>query len=66
MTAHSLHCRLPLPEGFRMADVLAFHRRDPQQLAERTFESDAGAGLDREAGVERAARLSWKFASSSR
>ena len=47
MTAHSLHCRLPLPEGFRMADVLAFHRRDPQQLAERTFESDAGAGLDK-------------------
>ncbi len=47
MTAHSLHCRLPLPEGFRMADVLAFHRRDPQQLAERTFESDVGTGLDK-------------------
>lgn len=47
MTGHALHCRLPLPEGFRMADVLAFHRRDPQQLAERTFESDAGTGLDK-------------------
>lgn len=33
-------CELALPPGFRSGDVLAFHRRDPQQLSERV---DAGA-----------------------
>lgn len=30
-----LRCEIALPRDFRPADVLAFHRRDPQQLAER-------------------------------
>jgi len=29
------HCRIELPEGFRCNDVLAFHRRDAQQLSEK-------------------------------
>lgn len=31
----ALRCEIALPWDFRPADVLAFHRRDPQQLAER-------------------------------
>lgn len=31
----SMHCRLALPPAFRTADILAFHRRDPQAIAER-------------------------------
>ncbi|MCK2126441.1 3-methyladenine DNA glycosylase 2 [Thauera aromatica] len=31
----ALRCEIALPRDFRPADVLAFHRRDPQQLAER-------------------------------
>ena len=35
-----LNCSLDLPEGFRVADILKFHRRDTQALAERV-EPDA-------------------------
>jgi len=31
----TLSCRIKLPAGFRQNDVLAFHRRDAEQLAER-------------------------------
>lgn len=31
----ALRCEIALPRDFRPTDVLAFHRRDPQQLAER-------------------------------
>ncbi|APR05979.1 DNA-3-methyladenine glycosylase 2 [Thauera chlorobenzoica] len=31
----ALRCEIALPRDFHPADVLAFHRRDPQQLAER-------------------------------
>ncbi|ENO87349.1 DNA-3-methyladenine glycosylase 2 [Thauera linaloolentis] len=42
-----LRCRLPLPAGFRAADVLAFHRRDPQQIAERIQDAGPEPGLDK-------------------
>lgn len=35
-----LHCSIPLPANFRLDDMLAFHRRDTQEIAERV--SDAG------------------------
>jgi len=35
-----LKCRLDLPAGYRVADILKFHRRDTQALAERV-EADA-------------------------
>lgn len=35
LCAEGVRCRIALPENFRAADVLAFHRRDPQALAER-------------------------------
>lgn len=35
-----LNCSLDLPESFRVADILKFHRRDTQALAERV-ETDA-------------------------
>jgi DNA-3-methyladenine glycosylase II len=31
----SIHCTLALPPGFRVADILEFHRRDPQAFSER-------------------------------
>lgn len=31
----SSHCTLPLPPGFRVANVLQFHQRDPQAFSER-------------------------------
>ncbi len=31
----SMRCRIELPRGFRREDVLAFHRRDAQQLSEK-------------------------------
>jgi DNA-3-methyladenine glycosylase II len=40
-----LSCALPLPAGFRPADILAFHRRDPQQIAERVTESSLEKGM---------------------
>ncbi len=35
MASSALSCRLRLPDGFRQQDVLDFHRRDAQQVAER-------------------------------
>ena len=42
-----LHAHLPLPAGFRTVDVLAFHRRDPQQIAERILDGGPELGLDK-------------------
>ena len=36
-------CTVPLPRRFRPGDILAFHRRDPQEVAERV----AGDSLDK-------------------
>lgn len=36
---------LPLPSGFRQRDFLAFHRRDPQEIAERVDESLIEKGM---------------------
>ena len=47
MNAAGPDCRLPLPEGFRVQDVLAFHRRDPQGIAERILDEGAARGLDK-------------------
>lgn len=38
-------CDIALPQGFRTGDVLAFHRRDPQQLAERVDADTLHKGL---------------------
>ena len=32
----TLACRIRLPKGFRQSDVLTFHRRDAEQVSERT------------------------------
>jgi len=40
-----LSCSLPLPGHFRPADILAFHGRDPQQIAERVTDSVLEKGL---------------------
>ena len=40
-----LNCRIDLPVGFRYNDVLAFHRRDEQQIAERIDDNDLHKGL---------------------
>lgn len=47
MSTQRLYCTLPLPAGFRVADMLAFHRRDPQQLAECTIETAHETGLNK-------------------
>lgn len=38
-------CNIALPAGFRRDDVLAFHRRDAQQVAERTDADGVHKGL---------------------
>jgi len=40
-----LSCSLPLPASFRPNDILAFHRRDPQEIAERVSASTLHKGL---------------------
>ncbi|MES2819874.1 MAG: AlkA N-terminal domain-containing protein [Pseudomonadota bacterium] len=40
-----LSCCIPLPRGFRTEDMLAFHRRDPQQLAESVTAASLLKGL---------------------
>lgn len=40
-----LTCSFPLPHGFRHDDMLAFHRRDPQQVAERVTTNCVQKGL---------------------
>lgn len=42
-----LSVELPLPAGFRIVDMLAFHRRDPQQIAERILDQGPETGLDK-------------------
>lgn len=51
-------CAVELPAGFRADDILAFHRRDPQAIAERV---DAGLLQKGLAWEGRAARLSIRF-----
>ncbi len=41
----SLSIDVALPSGFRSSDVLAFHRRDAQQVAERVGDYDLQKGL---------------------
>lgn len=41
----TFRCHLDLPAGFRRDDLLAFHRRDPQQLAEQVDETSLRKGL---------------------
>lgn len=43
--AHRYSLTLPLPPGYRPADILAFHRRDPLQLAEQAGESCLKKGI---------------------
>lgn len=38
-------CAISLPPSFRAADILAFHRRDPQETAERVSETSLHKGL---------------------
>lgn len=40
-----LRCRIPLPPGYRPQDILAFHRRDAQEISERVDESSLHKGL---------------------
>lgn len=44
-TTALLSCDLALPATFRPADILAFHRRDPQQIAERVTDCALEKGL---------------------
>jgi len=41
----STHCSIALPPGFRAADILEFHRRDPQAFAERVASGRLQKGL---------------------
>lgn len=45
MSPRSLRCRLPLPEGLRREDILAFHRRDAEAVAEQVTEDSLRKGL---------------------
>jgi DNA-3-methyladenine glycosylase II len=38
-------CAIPLPASFRAGDILAFHRRDAQEIAERVTASSLHKGL---------------------
>lgn len=38
-------CTIPLPTGFRHSDILAFHRRDASEVAERVTETSLHKGL---------------------
>lgn len=58
----SLSCRIKLPKGFRRSDVLAFHRRDSEQVAERIDNSVLEKGLIWEG---HAACLSLRFNNAS-
>ncbi|ANG63025.1 3-methyladenine DNA glycosylase 2 [Marinobacterium aestuarii] len=40
-----LHCRIELPANYRLADFLAFHRRDSQDVAERVTSDSLTKGL---------------------
>jgi DNA-3-methyladenine glycosylase II len=40
-----LHCRIELPADYRLADFLAFHQRDPQEVAERVTADSLTKGL---------------------
>lgn len=44
MATH-LSCRIPLPRSYRAQDILAFHRRDAQEVSERVDESSLHKGL---------------------
>jgi DNA-3-methyladenine glycosylase II len=54
----ALTCQIKLPPGFRRDDVLAFHRRDVQQVAERVEEHVLHKGLVWDRGP---ACLSFRF-----
>ena len=41
----TVSCRIGLPENFRVHDVLAFHGRDAQQVAERVVDHGVHKGL---------------------
>jgi len=45
VTAQCLACALPLPANFRVGDILAFHRRDPQEIAECVTNDSLRKGL---------------------
>lgn len=40
-----LHCAIPLPAAFRLNDILAFHRRDTQEIAERVTDTSLQKGM---------------------
>lgn len=40
-----LHCSIPLPTDFRSDDILAFHRRDAQEVAERVSDTCLQKGM---------------------
>jgi DNA-3-methyladenine glycosylase II len=54
----TLSCRIELPAGFRQSDVLAFHRRDAQQISERIDGNALHKGLSWEG---RPACLTFRF-----
>jgi DNA-3-methyladenine glycosylase II len=54
----TLSCRIDLPAGFRQSDVLAFHRRDAQQISERIDGNALHKGLSWEG---RPACLTFRF-----
>ncbi len=43
--ATRLSCRIPLPTDYRPQDILAFHRRDAQEIAERVDHDSIQKGL---------------------
>jgi DNA-3-methyladenine glycosylase II len=64
-------CSIPLPETFRPGDILAFHRRDRQEIAERVSnaclqkamiwcEAPAYLSINFESGLAKASRDRWQ------
>lgn len=45
LSGRRLSCALPLPPGFRWREMLAFHRRDREELAERVTDDTLHKGL---------------------
>lgn len=45
LTTTSVQCRIRLPTDYRQADFLQFHRRDPEEVSERTTTSGLSKGL---------------------
>lgn len=45
MSTSTYHCRLPLPENYRISDILSFHGRDKWDVAETVYDNYFSKGI---------------------